>query len=990
MILPKSFHVGLIPLLCFYLWILSASPAGATLANAGVSGTQDWPTPGSNAVLSSTLVSNAQATVTNYSSTGFDLVVQNNGSTTANGASIRSNIAAFSSNGGMIRFLGTTPGTISYADIRANQGIFDLTSIKIGSADGTITYPMTFTITPLDSSFNPVAGASVTSQQQTAQLTSGQDNWITFTPTGATQIANFTGIYGVRIVQNSGIQVNCDAITVNNPRLASSPTVTTTAATGITSKGAMLNGSVNANGLSTTVTFDYGTTNSYGTTVTAPQSPVTGSSSSPVSILISGLAPGTTYHFRVNGASTGGTTNGSDQSFTTSAAPALLASGGNTSTTYQKVSQGLAVLSNSGKAVAYLSQVGGDLVTYTPSGPLFTGIIKVFDSTNNVVKTIDIRGGGYISSSSNYVNDMSVVALLNGGFAVAWTETDSSNNILGVRYDLFDNSGNLLGVGSGSLALSASAGSGVKLASLTGGGFAAVFGLSTQTAMIETFTYSAGTYTKNTEQAFLSGSTSVPGATADVARLYTFGGGGGFSIAALSNGGFVVGASIYDYVNSNYTPLGCFIFGFTATGTQQSFTGTGASGQYWQRVNWDTGQVADPMVLTSFTGGFASLNWNSTKSTWQMTVFNNDGSLVTTTPQIVSVDNNGSYSNKTYYASNITSVSPSIADVTTVLTSLSPTGVPMVGNPDNLVAGDVASLLALGSNIIAVLPNSNGGFSLASISQTTGNLVGSVVDSGITVPSSTILTDPKFVVNGSSLDAIYDVQQYQYSASGMWYYVLADIDQLGLNPIVVAPTISSISSTTANGSYDATTVIPITVTFSAPVTVTGTPTLALNSGGSASFASGSGTATLTFNYTVGATDNATLLDCSSTTALALAGGTINATTGGTAATLTLPTPGGANSLGANKAIVIDTTPPTIVSINRLTPTGQTTASNTVTFRVTYSEAVTVPGTSNFTVVAVNGSTIVGTVTGVTGTGTTRDVTVSITSGTGEFRLRAVN
>ena len=780
------------------------------------------------------------------------------------------------------------------------------------------------------------------------------------------------------------------AVVVGTPGItsAAAPTLTTNAATGITSKGAMLNGSVNPNGISTTVTFDYGTTTSYGTTVTAPQSPLTGSSASPVGMFIGGLAPGTTYHFRVNGSSTAGTTNGSDQSFTTSAAPALLASGGNTSTTYQKVSQGLAVLSNSGKAVAYLSQVGGDLVTDSPSGPLFNGVIKVLDSTNNLVKTIDIRGGSYISSGSNYVNDMSIVALLNGGFAAAWTETDSSNNILGVRYDLFDNSGNLLGVGSGSLALSASAGSGVKLASLTGGGFAAVFGLPNQSAMIETFTYSAGTYTKNTEQAFLSSGTSVPGATADVARLYTFGGGGGFSIAGLSNGGFVVGASVYDWVNPNYTPLGSFIFGFTATGTQQSFTGTGASGQYWQRVNWDPGQSADPMVLTSFTGGFASLNWNSTRSTWQMTVFNNDGSLVTTTQQTVSVYNNGSFGNKTYYASNITSVSPSIADVTTVLTSLSPTGVAMVGNPDNPVAGDVASLLALGSNIVAVLPNSNGGFSLATISQTTGNLVGSVIDSGITVPPSTILTDPKFVVNGSSLGAIYDVQQYQYSASGLWYYVLADIDALGLNLIAVAPTVASISSTTANGSYKATTLIPITVTFSAPVTVTGTPTLALNSGGSATYASGSGTATLTFNYTVGATDNATDLDCTGTTALA--GGTITATTGGTAANLTLPTPGGANSLGVNKALVIDTTAPTITSIVRLTPTGQTTPSNVVTFRVTYSEPVTVPGTSNFAVVAVNSSNIVGTVTGVTGSGTTRDVTVTITSGTGEFRLRGVN
>ena len=207
---------------------------------------------------------------------------------------------------------------------------------------------------------------------------------------------------------------------------------------------------------------------------------------------------------------------------------------------------------------------------------------------------------------------------------------------------------------------------------------------------------------------------------------------------------------------------------------------------------------------------------------------------------------------------------------------------------------------------------------------------------------------------------------------------------------VAAPTVASVSSTKANGSYNAAVLVPITVTFSAPVTVTGTPTLALNSGGSASYTSGSGTSTLTFNYTVGATDNATVLDCTSTSSLALAGGTISATTGGTTANLTLPTPGGANSLGVNKSIVIDTTAPTITSINRLTPSGQTAASNTVTFRVTYSEPVTVPGASNFSVVAVNGSNIVGTVTGVTGTGNTRDVTVTITSGTGEFRLRGVN
>jgi uncharacterized delta-60 repeat protein len=204
-----------------------------------------------------------------------------------------------------------------------------------------------------------------------------------------------------------------------------------------------------------------------------------------------------------------------------------------------------------------------------------------------------------------------------------------------------------------------------------------------------------------------------------------------------------------------------------------------------------------------------------------------------------------------------------------------------------------------------------------------------------------------------------------------------------------APTITGVNSSATDGSYKAGAVIPITVTFSVPVSVSGAPTLGLNSGGSATYASGTTTNILTFNYTVAALQNSGDLDYNSTSALALAGGTINATTGGTAATLTLPAPGAANSLGANKALVIDTTAPTVTSIVRQTPSGQTTALTTVTFLVTYSEPVLNASTSNFSVVAVN-STIVGTVQSVTGSGNTRAVTVNITSGTGEFRLRALN
>jgi len=95
------------------------------------------------------------------------------------------------------------------------------------------------------------------------------------------------------------------------------PTATTSAATSLTTTGATLNGTINANNASSAVTFEYGLTTSYGTTVTAAQSPITGGAATAVSSAISGLLPNTTYHFRVNGVNTAGTTNGLDQTFTT-------------------------------------------------------------------------------------------------------------------------------------------------------------------------------------------------------------------------------------------------------------------------------------------------------------------------------------------------------------------------------------------------------------------------------------------------------------------------------------------------------------------------------------------------------------------------------------------------------------------------------------------------------------------------------------------------
>ena len=128
------------------------------------------------------------------------------------------------------------------------------------------------------------------------------------------------------------------------------------------------------------------------------------------------------------------------------------------------------------------------------------------------------------------------------------------------------------------------------------------------------------------------------------------------------------------------------------------------------------------------------------------------------------------------------------------------------------------------------------------------------------------------------------------------------------------PSITSVSSSNANGSYGAGQTISITVGFSSAVAVDtsgGTPTLGLNSGGTAAYSGGSGTSTLTFNYTVGAGHNSADLDYSSTGALALNGATIKDSGGiHVNAALLLSAPGAAGSLGANKNIVIDTTAPT--------------------------------------------------------------------------------
>jgi LPXTG-site transpeptidase (sortase) family protein len=183
------------------------------------------------------------------------------------------------------------------------------------------------------------------------------------------------------------------------------PTVTTNAATLVTMTGATLNGTVNANNSSTTVTFEYGLTNAYGTTVTATQSPVTGTSNTAVSFVLTGLTTNTTYHYRVVGVNTGGTTNGGDQTFTTNATgPTVVTDAATGMTSIGATLNGTVNANNASTAVTFeygLTNAYGTIVTATQSpvtGTTNTAVSFVLTgltpNTTYHYRVVGVNGGG--------------------------------------------------------------------------------------------------------------------------------------------------------------------------------------------------------------------------------------------------------------------------------------------------------------------------------------------------------------------------------------------------------------------------------------------------------------------------------------------------------------------------------------------------------------------------------------------------------------------
>jgi hypothetical protein len=154
------------------------------------------------------------------------------------------------------------------------------------------------------------------------------------------------------------------------------PTVTTNAASGLTTTGATLNANLTSKGSASTVTvsFEYGPTTAYGSTATGI--PPTLTSTGAFTASLTGLTPNTTYHYRAKAVGDG-TTYGSDQQFTTYNinSPPVLASIGNKSVTEGQLLQ----------FIISANDPDGDNLTYSasnlPDGASFDQGTRTFSWT---------------------------------------------------------------------------------------------------------------------------------------------------------------------------------------------------------------------------------------------------------------------------------------------------------------------------------------------------------------------------------------------------------------------------------------------------------------------------------------------------------------------------------------------------------------------------------------------------------------------------------
>jgi ELWxxDGT repeat protein len=152
------------------------------------------------------------------------------------------------------------------------------------------------------------------------------------------------------------------------------------------------------------------------------------------------------------------------------------------------------------------------------------------------------------------------------------------------------------------------------------------------------------------------------------------------------------------------------------------------------------------------------------------------------------------------------------------------------------------------------------------------------------------------------------------------------------------PLVTSVSSTSANGTYGAGASINVTITFDTPMTLTGGNLIVtLNNGVTVTIMPFANSFTASGTYTVAPGDMANPLD---TTALTLAAGATLTDADGNAATLTIPAGGSLKDL---KNIVVNGHVPVVTKVNSTTPDGTYGSGASINVTVTFDTPLTLTG-----------------------------------------------
>lgn len=219
----------------------------------------------------------------------------------------------------------------------------------------------------------------------------------------------------------------------------------------------------------------------------------------------------------------------------------------------------------------------------------------------------------------------------------------------------------------------------------------------------------------------------------------------------------------------------------------------------------------------------------------------------------------------------------------------------------------------------------------------------------------------KWIEGNVAQDASFDSTGWNVNSSlfgltdGLQNFEITAFDKFGNKGITrlyiyadsIIPSVTNVSSSVDSGFYGPGDTIPISVQFSKRILVTGIPQISLNSGGNAVYTSGSGSDNLIFNYLVLNGENSSILDYNDINSLSLNGGSVKDYYIGDEANIALLPVGegtkGAGSISVNKSLIVDATPPTVISVTSNPAEGYFNKDKMITIKVNFSETVIVEG-----------------------------------------------